>query len=258
MRSESLPGDFTKAKFKRWVDADRDSRDTRTEVLAKESRRRVGFQYGVLSTGRWVSVYDGATITNASKVTVDPLVPFKEAWISGAQEWSARERTAYANDLGYAASLNAVSSRSAKTRGDREPTEFLPAPPDRRCSYIKSWIAVKYRWSLTVDKAERAVLRAGLQNYCKSVLVAQPRQPNIRKLSGESAVSAPWTKLKLWQACVNWSARPGAEWYDANKADVIKTTDGYLVTVYEKQGLSDCTVAGTPSAPLVAFANIRD
>jgi hypothetical protein len=44
-------------------------------------------------SGTWFSPYDGATWTAASDVGIDHMVPLKNAWISGANTWSAAKRT---------------------------------------------------------------------------------------------------------------------------------------------------------------------
>lgn len=50
------------------------------------------------TSGTWYSDYDGATWTAASDVDIDHIVPLKEAWISGAKDWTADQREAFANE----------------------------------------------------------------------------------------------------------------------------------------------------------------
>jgi hypothetical protein len=52
-----------------------------------------------LTGGKWISAYDGKTITNASQLDVDHLVPLAEAWRSGAWKWTPVQRQTFANDL---------------------------------------------------------------------------------------------------------------------------------------------------------------
>ncbi|WP_371094995.1 hypothetical protein [Streptomyces sanglieri] len=40
------------------------------------------------ASGTWYSEYDGLTIDSASRIDIDHVVPLKEAWRSGASQWS--------------------------------------------------------------------------------------------------------------------------------------------------------------------------
>jgi hypothetical protein len=149
------PSGYSRTKFKLWDDADHDCRDTRAEVLAKESTRKVTGTC-TIRTGRWLSYYDGRIFTKASGLDIDHLVPLKEAWASGARSWTAAKREAYANDLSEVRTLVAVSAHANRSKGDRDPARWLPTL--RKCRYINQWVVVKLRWGLTVDRAEKAAL----------------------------------------------------------------------------------------------------
>jgi hypothetical protein len=85
-----------------------------------------------------------------------------EAWDSGAGQWSAKEREAYANDLGDDRALIAVTARSNRSKADQDPATWLPPAEAYRCAYLADWVAVKMRWQLTVDDAERQALIDGM------------------------------------------------------------------------------------------------
>ncbi|CAE6441664.1 unnamed protein product [Rhizoctonia solani] len=51
------------------------------------------------TSGAWYSVYDGATWTDALDLDIDHMIPLKEAWVSGARNWTTERRRALANDL---------------------------------------------------------------------------------------------------------------------------------------------------------------
>lgn len=142
--------------FDHWSDLDGDGCDTREEVLIDE--RKVGTVAGCrVVGGRWVSLFDGDSTRNPSSFDIDHFVPLKEAWGSGAWRWSSAKRKRFANDLGYAGSLVAVSASSNRSKSDRDPAEWLPE--QKLCRYAKTWIAVKYRWRLSVDSQEKSELR---------------------------------------------------------------------------------------------------
>ena len=161
-RLEALPvqpeqrSGYDRDLFDHWVDVDGDGCDARREVLIAEAIEvpRVGSSCS-LSGGRWYSRYDGATATGTgSNFDVDHLVPLAEAWDSGAHGWDSDTRRRYANDLGYAHSLVAVSASSNSAKGAADPAEWLPPEVSVRCWYAEAWIAVKSRWELSVDEAE--------------------------------------------------------------------------------------------------------
>ena len=172
--AESHTTTYDRDDFKHWVDADGDGCDTRAEVLKQESSIATGHTGTcTITSGRWTSLYDAASFTSAGGLDIDHMVPLKEAWISGAWDWSATRREAYANDLGYAKSLIAVSASSNRSKSDQDPDSWLPPDTSYRCEYVKEWIAVKWRWSLKIDSAEASALRSGL-SQCSSLSVDQP------------------------------------------------------------------------------------
>ena len=149
--------------FRLWIDADGDGCDTRKEVLLAEARVLPTILAGCrLSGGRWWSAYDDLFITDSSSLDIDHFVPLSEAWQSGAWRWSSATREAYANDLGYPLSLIAVTATTNRAKSDMDPAEWMPPFADYRCTYVATWIAVKWRWRLAVDPLERAALRVGL------------------------------------------------------------------------------------------------
>jgi hypothetical protein len=150
------PAGYQRALFTHWVDQDRDGLDTRAEVLNQESRAPVAMTGGTVVNGKWVSYYDNATWTRASDVDIDHLVPLKEAWDSGAKQWTAATRRAFANDLGDLRSLVAVTDNVNQAKADKDPAQWMPSRS--KCRYLAEWVAVKHRWNLSVDNAERAAL----------------------------------------------------------------------------------------------------
>jgi hypothetical protein len=153
---------YRREAFADWRDADGDGCDTREEVLVVE---RVGGTIVGCSVrgGQWASAYDSVVTRDPGSFDIDHRVPLAEAWASGAWRWTQSTRARYANDLGYAASLIAVSASSNRSKGDDEPDEWMPSAPGQRCTYVKLWIGVKYRWRLSVDAAEKSFLHRQLR-----------------------------------------------------------------------------------------------
>ena len=67
---------------------------TREYVLRRDGGSECGSD-----SGEWYSDYDGETWTDASDVGIDHVVPLREAWVSGAREWSDQRREEFANEF---------------------------------------------------------------------------------------------------------------------------------------------------------------
>ena len=161
--TEERIGGYKRSLFKHWVDANGNGKNTRAEVLIAESLISVQFSSTgkTVSTGKWLSLYDGETWTKASDVDVDHVVALAEAWRSGAWKWSSSRRQSYANDLGVAWTLRAVTDNVNQSKSDDDPTYWLPPLESANCVYLTEWVAVKIRWKLTVDAEERQSIRDG-------------------------------------------------------------------------------------------------
>jgi hypothetical protein len=155
VRRESHQASYDRDRFRHWIDADRDCEDTRAEVLRAESSARVTRNSScTIQTGRWFSLYDGITITQASSLDVDHVVALAEAWRSGAWAWSDAKREAFANDISRPQVLRAVTASTNRSKGDRDPTDWLPTRRAAWCRYAREWIHVKYVWDLSAQRAE--------------------------------------------------------------------------------------------------------
>ncbi|HET7386651.1 MAG TPA: HNH endonuclease family protein [Nocardioidaceae bacterium] len=172
---------YDRDKFRLWIDADGDCRDTRDEVLAQESLVNV---HGCnVTRGKWRSYYDHVTTRRSSTFDIDHLVPLAEAWDSGANRWTAGTRTRYANDLGDRRTLVAVSAHANRSKGDRDPADWMPH--FGKCKYTAQWTAVKIRWHLTVNRAEKRAL-ADRASHCKNVRLTVRKARVSRHRSGGS------------------------------------------------------------------------
>jgi hypothetical protein len=163
---------YNRALFKHWIDADKDGCNTRAEVLIEEavSKPKVGAKCA-LTGGKWLSAYDGKSVSKSSELDVDHMVPLAEAWRSGAWKWSSSQRQAYANDLDDARALIAVTLSTNRSKGDKDPALWLPAK--EQCTYAENWIAIKIKYSLTVDTKEATKLNS-LVDSCGLVTSTTP------------------------------------------------------------------------------------
>jgi hypothetical protein len=100
------------------------------------------------------------------------MVPLAEAWDSGARSWSSSVRRAFANDLGDSRALVAVTAAQNRAKGDQDVAQWLP--PQQRCRYLREFVAVKIRWRLTVDSAEKSAMRS-LAAGCSNTTITVTR-----------------------------------------------------------------------------------
>ncbi|MFB7235003.1 HNH endonuclease family protein [Streptomyces sp. NPDC056269] len=144
---------------------------TRNEVLLAEAVEVPAVASGCkLSGGLWKSYYDGQEVNDPAKLDIDHMVPLAEAWDSGAAEWTAARREAYANDQEAAISLVAVTARSNRAKADRDPAEWMPPLPEAHCRYVGEWTATKLRWGLAADQAEADALKVYAE-ACETTVV---------------------------------------------------------------------------------------
>ncbi|MDT0141470.1 cell wall-binding repeat-containing protein [Microbacterium sp. PRC9] len=114
------------------------------------------------------------TATTPAEIEIDHVVALAEAWRSGAWGWNDDQRRAFANDLEVPYALNAASTVANQSKSDHDPAEWLPTNTSFTGEYVIGWALGKYRWSLTVDAAERAALEGILTGDCGSTAVELP------------------------------------------------------------------------------------
>lgn len=209
---------YDRSYFTHWIDADGDGCDTRAEVLIEESLVPVTFSSGcTVATGQWTSPYDGATWTSASDVDIDHMVPLAEAWRSVAWSWTDEQRTAFANDTGYAHSLEAVTDNVNQSKSDQDPATWMPAL--NQCQYAIEWVTTKWRWNIGVDDVERSVLGTYLNGTsCGTTTVSLP----AKMIAGEPT-NQLWPLYKIV--------------YDSTIYEMVTNLDGSKTPValtYEK------------------------
>lgn len=117
------------------------------------------------TSGRWSSEYDGVWTGNASEFDIDHMVPLSDAWRSGADTWTTAKRRDFANDVN-SPQLWAVSASSNRSKGDRDPSQWMPPRTAIHCSYVKSWVNVKYRYGLSVTSAEKSSIQNTINTRC--------------------------------------------------------------------------------------------
>ena len=157
---------YKREQFKHWVGVGNGCDSRKAVIISEATVKPTVDKKCAITGGKWLSIYDNATVTEAGKLDVDHMVPLAEAWDSGAQAWDAKKREMYANDQLDPRHLIAVTGPSNRSKSDRDPAEWLPTNKPYTCEYLTNWVSVKVRWSLSVDKKEKDAIATGLKS-CK-------------------------------------------------------------------------------------------
>jgi len=143
-------GAYDRDLYSHWIDADGDCQDTRQEVvIARGANIRLSADGCRVISGIWIGPYTGERYTDPSDLHVDHVVPLAEAHRSGAAEWPASRKRAFANSLG---NLLAVDAGENMSKGADDPSDWMPEKG--RCDYVQRWVEVKQRWGLSMDRTE--------------------------------------------------------------------------------------------------------
>jgi hypothetical protein len=73
---------YSRNKFPHWIEISGKC-NTRETVLARDGTQIVTNAACSVTSGKWLSPYDGKTWTNASDVDIDHVVPLSNAWKVG-------------------------------------------------------------------------------------------------------------------------------------------------------------------------------
>ena len=115
-----------------------------------------------VQSGQLADPYTGKTIlfqrgpTTSSQVQIDHVVALSNAWQTGAQQLSYRQRIVLANDP---LELLAVDGPANQQKSDGDAATWLPSNKSFRCQYVARQIAVKARYKLWVTPAEKQAIQ---------------------------------------------------------------------------------------------------
>ncbi|WP_067222775.1 HNH endonuclease family protein [Marinomonas gallaica] len=95
----------------------------------------------MVNFGRWISMYSGEVIFDASKLDIDHVVPLKWAWEHGAMFWSKAKRKEFAN---APVNLVAVEASLYRQKGAKGLDEWLPPKNQEQYKARFQRVALKY------------------------------------------------------------------------------------------------------------------
>ncbi len=214
---------YNRSEFPHWDDEDGDGMNTRLEILSLEKVDEIGW-YSRWD-GEW---YAGEGGLSAPRFDIDHIVSLKEAWQSGADEWSASDRDTFADDM---LNLTAVTASSNRSKGAKDASEWLPPEPSGQCYLSIRVIQVKTKWNLSVNQDEYNTLKK-LTESCG------PEIPSIPSPPPELTFTSPTTIPTTLPAQPN--SGYGRQFY--------QTADGSDIDIYDANGNGDINCGELPSA----------
>ncbi|MGZ3772216.1 MAG: HNH endonuclease family protein [Pseudobdellovibrionaceae bacterium] len=156
--------------FGRWINdpTDDSCMNTRAKVLVRDSEQDVNYRNDrkcVVAGGKWLDPYSNATFLTSQELQIDHMVPLKNAYMAGAWQWDYRTRCLYANYMGYRHHLIPTSVRENTSKGDRDPSQYLPSENSYRCQYVRDWLTIKLIWNLNMTSEEARAIGNVITTY---------------------------------------------------------------------------------------------
>lgn len=139
--------------FGGWLVTSGDCKNTREKVLIRDSLIPVILDEKgcTVISGLWVDPYTAKVFKEPKLLDIDHIVPLKEAYESGANEWDKEQRLAIANDMD---NLLVVWSASNRSKQNKDPSKWMPPNISFWTTYIDKWCKVKEKYNLRTDVAE--------------------------------------------------------------------------------------------------------
>lgn len=122
-----------------------------------------------MASGVLADPFTAATINfvrgnaTSTAVQIDHVVALSDAWQKGAQQLTAPQREAFANDP---LNLLATDGPTNGAKGDSDAATWLPPNKSFRCEYVALQTAVKAKYNLWMTKAEHVAIRTILTSSC--------------------------------------------------------------------------------------------
>lgn len=141
---------YKRSLFGKWQDLDGNCRDTRAEVLIERSEVPVTFKKNgcLVDKGLWSDFYYQEKLTEASSIDIDHVVPLKHAYETGAAQWSSKKRIEFSNDY---ENLVITNKKYNRQKGAKTPLEWMPVQKEYACKYLKKWLNIKVKYSLSIN-----------------------------------------------------------------------------------------------------------
>src|SRR6478735_8006764 len=201
-----------------WSDVDRNGCDTRNDIL-KRDLTGVSYTNSVpckVQSGTLADPYTGKTISfvrgsaTSSAVQIDHVVALSDAWQKGAQQLTAGQRTAFANDP---LNLQATDGPTNQQKGDGDAATWLPPAKGFRCEYVARQVSVKATYGLWVTHAEHDAIARILGDCAGQLAPTNQQAPAPAAPAPAPAAVAPAPVAPAPVAPVPAAPAPAAAYY---------------------------------------------
>lgn len=197
--NDNLADGYERAEFgEAWADVDGNGCRTRDDVLSRDLTNITKLDSCRIGTGTLNDPYTGSTIAfvrntddgNDGGVQIDHVVSLSNAWKSGANTWTSRQRLQYANDP-YV--LLAVDDQANEDKRDYAADKWLPANTGYRCNYVARQIGIKAKYALSVTNTERSAMTDVLAT-CPTQIIPSESDTKIPAVSKPAPNPTPSPK----------------------------------------------------------------
>ena len=161
---------YTRTAWGGVVDEDKNCRDTRQEVLIRDSRVPVLWRDERKcegAWGAWVDVYSGESVNDPHAMDIDHVVSLKEIHEAGGWRWETARRVRAAN---WMFNLLAVSAKENRAKGARGLHEWLPPRQEFHCRYVEVRATVRFVLRLPPSSVPEADVARRVLDSCAPVL----------------------------------------------------------------------------------------
>lgn len=102
-----------------------------------------------------------------------------------------------------------MSVTTNRSKGDRDPSNWLPPDSSDVCSFISDWVSIKARWGLSMDESEFGRIGNLLRGQCVGSAVAPWSAPGVSTTPVAPTPPAPLASIPA-------AEEPVADVYYAN------------------------------------------
>ena len=165
---------YDRAQYGSWEDQDRNCRDTRQEILIRDSRLPVLWRDEkrcVVAWGHWVDVYSGEVINDPLGVDIDHLVPLQNVHVAGGWRWNSTRRREFSN---WEPNLVVTSASENRRKGSKTIDQYEPPNETIRCWYASRYAVTKFVWNLSTSDQERETLRRRVEACAQKIFSGSP------------------------------------------------------------------------------------